>query len=631
MASSVDWQSIELKEDEMADIKATFAEFDKDGNGHVTAEELSELFKAIGEPVPGYRLRQMIDEVDSDKSGTIEFDEFVNMVKKGRANSSKGTATLYRVSGKVRANLKKMGGTSSASAAATTHTYSDEETVAFADWINHALGDDADLKDILPIPSDNPDKLFQAVYNGLLVAKLINSAVPDTIDERALNKGKLNPYNIGENQTLVVNSAAAIGVNVTNVGAEDMIQGIPHIVLGVLWQIIRIGLFAKMNLQTVPGMAALLRDGEDISVLLQMSPEDLLLRWVNYHLEKAGTELRIHNFGNDIKDSEAYTYLLSQIAPRDFGIDTTALTISDPTQRAEKVLSDAEKMDCRKFVTATDIVKGNSKLNMAFVANLFNTYPALETEGEDFADFDMDALANETREERTFRNWMNSLGVKPFVNHFYSDLATGIIILQLIDKIKPGIVDWEKRVTMPPFKKYQGHMKSIENCNYAVELGKALKMSLVGIGGSDIYDGNKTLILGFVWQLMRAYTTKVLQDLSGSSDPITDAEIVEFANTRLTEAKKQTIAGFKDPYISTSLPIFHILDTIRPGTVNYELVHDPPATDEDKLANAKLAISLARKLGAGVYALPEDLVEVKPKMVMTIFACIQARIMSGKP
>eukprot|EP00730_Choanoeca_flexa_P006921 TRINITY_DN12249_c0_g5_i2.p1 TRINITY_DN12249_c0_g5~~TRINITY_DN12249_c0_g5_i2.p1 ORF type:complete len:149 (+),score=10.35 TRINITY_DN12249_c0_g5_i2:96-542(+) len=118
----------------------------------------------------------------------------------------------------------------------------------------------------------------------------------------------------------------------------------------------------------------------------------------------------------------------------------------------------------------------------------------------------MDALANETREERSksrlylsstvsihaqfdhdlrlvsafctsdpwftcataFRNWMNSLGVKPFVNHFYSDLATGIIILQLIDKIKPGIVDWEKRVTMPPFKKYQGHMKSIENCNYAV-------------------------------------------------------------------------------------------------------------------------------------------------------------------
>ena len=66
----------------------------------------------------------------------------------------------------------------------------------------------------------------------------------------------------------------------------------------------------------------------------------------------------------------------------------------------------------------------------------------------------MDDLVNETREERStfgicqhgiamadygcrvaFRNWMNSLGVKPFVHHFYSDLATGIVILQLIDKV----------------------------------------------------------------------------------------------------------------------------------------------------------------------------------------------------
>jgi hypothetical protein len=155
-------------------------------------------------------------------------------------------------------------------------------------------------------------------------------------------------------------------------------------------------------------------------------------------------------------------------------------------------------------------------------------------------------------------------------------------------------------------------------------------MSLVGIGGSDIYSGNQLLILGFVWQLMRAYTTKVLQDLSGSSEPISDAEIVDFANARLTKAKKQTIASFKDPYIGTSMPLFHLLDTVRPGTVKYELVHDPPANEEEKLANAKLAISLARKVGAGVYALPEDVVEVKPKMVMTIFACIQARIMTSQ-
>lgn len=40
---------------------------------------------------------------------------------------------------------------------------------------------------------------------------------------------------------------------------------------------------------------------------------------------------------------------------------------------------------------------------------------------------------------------------------------------------------------------------------------------------------------------------------------------------------------------------------------------------------SRYAVSMARKIGARVYALPEDLVEVKPKMVMTVFACLMGR------
>ncbi len=45
---------------------------------------------------------------------------------------------------------------------------------------------------------------------------------------------------------------------------------------------------------------------------------------------------------------------------------------------------------------------------------------------------------------------------------------------------------------------------------------------------------------------------------------------------------------------------------------------------QDKLSNAKYAITMARKIGAPIYALPEDIVEVKQKMVMTVFACLMA-------
>ena len=36
-----------------------------------------------------------------------------------------------------------------------------------------------------------------------------------------------------------------------------------------------------------------------------------------------------------------------------------------------------------------------------------------------------------------FRNWMNSLGVKPRVNYIYSDLASGNIIFQVLTLLEP--------------------------------------------------------------------------------------------------------------------------------------------------------------------------------------------------
>jgi len=75
---------------------------------------------------------------------------------------------------------------------------------------------------------------------------MINLSAPDTVDERAINKPKsgksLSIYKIHENMTLALNSAQAIGCNIVNIGAEDLEQGKPHLVLGVLWQIIRVSL-----------------------------------------------------------------------------------------------------------------------------------------------------------------------------------------------------------------------------------------------------------------------------------------------------------------------------------------------------------------------------------------------------
>lgn len=606
------------------EIREKFNELDLNGDGKLSSTEVGNAFEAVGEKVPGYKLREIVAEVDKNKDGVISFEEFLEVYKQ---NATKGAGRFKDLLSK-REKLVAHGGTSESSAEGTTHSYSEAENFAFCDWINSALKDDAEACDrYLPIDaSSKGTDLFEKVKDGVLLCKMINLSVPDTIDERAINKkGNLSVYLILENQTLAINSAAAIGCTTVNIGPEDLIHGKQHLVLGLLWQIIRIGLFAKINLTTVPGLKRLLLEGETMDDLLKLSPEELLLRWFNYHLEKAGHHRRVTNFSADIKDSENYSVLLKQIAPSEAYVDRpeAVLSESDHSKRAEKMLRNADKIGCRKFVRAKDVVAGNAKLNLAFVANLFNNHPALPELDEE-EDLDEVEVYEETREEKTFRNWMNSLGVNPFVNMIYNDLCNGLVLFQLFDKIKPGIVNWDK-VQKPPFKQMGGKMKKIENCNYAVELGRQLRFSLVGIGGEDIHNGTKTLTLAMVWQMMRAYTLAILQSLSANKDkPVKDSDIVDWTNEKLASAKKETsIKSFKDPSICTSHIVIDLIDAIKPGSINYTLVYKGE-TEEEMMQNAKYALSMARKIGAHTYALPEDLVEVKPKMVLTVFACLNA-------
>lgn len=111
---------------------------------------------------------------------------------------------------------------------------------------------------------------------------------------------------------------------------------------------------------------------------------------------QAGCDKKINNFSKDITDSVAYNHLMSQIAPKEKHVNKLALQQQDLLIRAEETLKQAEKLEAREFVTASDIVNGVEKLNLAFVANLFNQYPGLE----DLPDADLDEI-QETREEKS--------------------------------------------------------------------------------------------------------------------------------------------------------------------------------------------------------------------------------------
>jgi len=590
---------------EKADLKVHFDSFDKDRSGSITVDELRDVMKSLGDAPSDAEVRKIISEVDANNDGTIDFNEFLEFVEKFKSGKgSKGFGEVFMKNANVNV----------VASVHATHSFSDEEKAGFVEHINGVLAGDKDVKHLgFPLNPDAMD-IFKAVKDGIVLCKLINFAVAGTIDERAINKGdKLNAFKITENQNLVINSAKAIGCNVVNVGAGDLTEGKVHLVLGLIWQIIRIGLLSAINLKNHPYLIRLLEPGESLEDLLKLSPEQILLRWFNFHLKKAGSPKRVTNFTSDIKDSEAYTILLNQLAPKQ--CDKKALQEGDKMKRAELVLTNADKIECRKFLRPKDIVNGNGKLNLAFVANLFNTCPGLEpVEETSFVIEDIE----ETREEKAFRNWMNSLGVDPYVNHLYEDLRDGIILLQILDKIQPGLVDWGKVNTKPPLNKF----KQVENCNYALTLGKQIKFSLVGIGGQDINAANKKLTLAIVWQAMRYYVLNYLKNMSKGGREITEDDILHWCNDKVKSCGRQnSMDSFKDKNLSNSIFIFDLLYACQPESVDSSVL-TAGTTPDEKLQNAQYAISCARKMGATVFLLPEDIVEVQPKLLLTFFGAI---------
>jgi hypothetical protein len=62
-----------------------------------------------------------------------------------------------------------------------------------------------------------------------------------------------------------------------------------------------------------------------------------------------------------------------------------------------------------------------------------------------------------------------------------------------------------------------------------------------------------------------------------------------------------------------------MIAAIEPRGINWDLIKDGD-DDESKTNNAKYVISLARSIGAVLFCVPEDFVEVKPKQMLVFFA-----------
>ncbi|XVF71798.1 hypothetical protein PTKIN_Ptkin12aG0068300 [Pterospermum kingtungense] len=292
-------------------------------HGRVTVGYLPPVFaklKAFTEMFNEDEIKTILGESNSDMDEEIDFEAFPRAYLdfQGRATAKTG--------GSKSSFLK-------ATKTTVHHSINESEKASYVAHINSFLAEDKFLKNFLPIdPATNA--LFDLANDGVLLCKLINIAVPGTIDDRAINtKMVLNPWERNENHTLCLNSAKLL---------VALWLILPHLVLGLISQIIKIQLLADLNLKKTPQLVELVDDSKNAEELLGLAPE---------------------------KDGEAYAYLLNALAPEHSTPST--LDRKDPTERENMVPQQSEKLDCKRYITPKDIVEGSPNLNLAFVAQIF--------------------------------------------------------------------------------------------------------------------------------------------------------------------------------------------------------------------------------------------------------------------
>ncbi|XVF42181.1 hypothetical protein PTKIN_Ptkin01aG0339300 [Pterospermum kingtungense] len=88
-----------LSEEQIAEFQEAFCLFDKDGDGCITMEELAIAIRSLDQNPTEEELQNMINEVDTDGNGTIEFGEFLNLMarKMKEAEAEEELKEAFRV------------------------------------------------------------------------------------------------------------------------------------------------------------------------------------------------------------------------------------------------------------------------------------------------------------------------------------------------------------------------------------------------------------------------------------------------------------------------------------------------------------------------------------------------------
>ncbi|PNF20521.1 Troponin C, isoform 2 [Cryptotermes secundus] len=72
----------DLPPEQIEVLKKAFDAFDREKSGSISTNMVEEILRLMGQPFNRNTLEELIDEVDADKSGRLEFEEFITLAAK---------------------------------------------------------------------------------------------------------------------------------------------------------------------------------------------------------------------------------------------------------------------------------------------------------------------------------------------------------------------------------------------------------------------------------------------------------------------------------------------------------------------------------------------------------------------
>lgn len=259
---------------------------------------------------------------------------------------------------------------------------SDQEKLLYVETFNAALCNYDGLKEYLPLKCEN---IFNRTKDGVVLAALLNHYFPGSIDMNGLKRGLLFEeqadrryiFEVTANLNLVFSALKSRRELVTvNFGPIDVIQGKEDLIAGLFWQLARFDLLNRVSIQACPELLVLIRDDLTQKCFCKLSKEDVLVKWINYHLSDSARS--VNNLARDMSNPDTVATLISKIVPSsDVGQKCNEVVAATAEIKPQLLCEILSQLNLGFTLISSDIAGGHPRIVLATVARLFNKFPGI--------------------------------------------------------------------------------------------------------------------------------------------------------------------------------------------------------------------------------------------------------------